>query len=167
VCSDTFDHTSLLLFLETRFGPEVPNLSAWRRATVGDLTAALNLAAVDTSVPSLPATSLTDPRVIGSDCPTSAPADEIDQGLPLVQTYPVPQPNTLPQQEPGGARRPSGVVPCTPPPPTVPSGPPALLVAGAATAMAGLGAFARRRSRLRAGSLSAVSAGEPNAQPQD
>ena len=28
LCSDVFDHTSLLRFLETRFGVEVPNLSA-------------------------------------------------------------------------------------------------------------------------------------------
>jgi hypothetical protein len=40
-CSDTFDHTSLLQFIETRFGVEVPNLSAWRRAATGDLTTAL------------------------------------------------------------------------------------------------------------------------------
>ena len=33
VSSDLFDHTSVLRFLETRFGAEVPNLSAWRRAT--------------------------------------------------------------------------------------------------------------------------------------
>src|SRR6266700_3739767 len=32
VASDRFDHTSLLRFLETRFGAEVPNLSALRRA---------------------------------------------------------------------------------------------------------------------------------------
>ena len=32
-------------FLETPFGAEVPNLSAWRRATVGDLTSALNFKA--------------------------------------------------------------------------------------------------------------------------
>ena len=31
LCSDTFDHTSLLRFLEPRFGAEVPNLSEWRR----------------------------------------------------------------------------------------------------------------------------------------
>ena len=43
VCSDVFDHTSLLRFLETRFGVAVPNLSAWRRETVGDLTSTLNL----------------------------------------------------------------------------------------------------------------------------
>src|SRR5205823_4933947 len=42
VCSQVFDHTSTLLFLERRFGAEVPNLSAWRRHTVGDLTAAFN-----------------------------------------------------------------------------------------------------------------------------
>ena len=41
VVSDTFDHTSTLRLIETRFGVEVPNLSAWRRQTCGDLTATL------------------------------------------------------------------------------------------------------------------------------
>lgn len=55
VCSETFDHTSILRFLETRFGVEVPNLTAWRRQTCGDLTAALNMAGTpDLSVPPLP-----------------------------------------------------------------------------------------------------------------
>jgi phospholipase C len=40
VCSDTFDHSSLLRFLERRFGVLEPHLSAWRRRTVGDLTSA-------------------------------------------------------------------------------------------------------------------------------
>ena len=52
--SNTFDHTSLLRFLETRFGTEVPNLSAWRRSVTGDLTAAFDFVAPNTSVPSLP-----------------------------------------------------------------------------------------------------------------
>jgi phospholipase C len=56
VSSDLFDHTSLLRFLETRFGAEVPNLSAWRRAAVGDLTSAFNFVAPDQSVPALPST---------------------------------------------------------------------------------------------------------------
>jgi len=56
VASDRFDHTSLLRFLETRFGAEVPNLSAWRRGVVGDLTSALNFAAPDATVPPLPST---------------------------------------------------------------------------------------------------------------
>lgn len=40
VCSETFDHTSTLRLIETRWGVEVANLSTWRRTTCGDLTAA-------------------------------------------------------------------------------------------------------------------------------
>jgi phospholipase C len=40
VCGKTFDHTSVLRLIETRFGVEVSNLSKWRRDTCGDLTAA-------------------------------------------------------------------------------------------------------------------------------
>jgi phospholipase C len=43
VNSDTFDHTSLLWFLEARFGVTAPNITAWRRKTVGDLTSTLTL----------------------------------------------------------------------------------------------------------------------------
>jgi phospholipase C len=105
VCSDVFDHTSLLRFLERRFGAEVPNLSEWRRSTTGDLTSAFNFADPRQSVPALPATSLTDPRVVASDCPvgplglTGAP----------VPPYPVPS-NAMPRQEKGKPRRPSGIV---------------------------------------------------------
>jgi phospholipase C len=42
VCSQVFDHTSVLRFLETRFGIQEPNISAWRRAVCGDLTAAFD-----------------------------------------------------------------------------------------------------------------------------
>jgi phospholipase C len=42
VCSEIFDHTSVLQFLETRFGVQEPNISAWRRAVCGDLTAAFD-----------------------------------------------------------------------------------------------------------------------------
>jgi phospholipase C len=47
VNSDTFDHTSLLRFLEARFGVKAPNLTAWRRKTVGDLTSTLSLGSRD------------------------------------------------------------------------------------------------------------------------
>lgn len=57
MCSDVFDHTSTLRFLETRFGVEVPNLSDWRRSATGDLTTALDFSTFDPSVPSLPATA--------------------------------------------------------------------------------------------------------------
>jgi phospholipase C len=44
VCSRDFDHTSVLRLIEARFGVEVPLLSAWRRATTGDLTEAFDFA---------------------------------------------------------------------------------------------------------------------------
>ena len=44
VCSETFDHTSVLRFLEKRFGVEEPNISTWRRAVCGDLTSAFDFA---------------------------------------------------------------------------------------------------------------------------
>jgi phospholipase C len=104
VCSDVFDHTSILRFLETRFGAEVPNLSAWRRSVTGDLTSALNLlAAPDRSVPALPAVSPADSRVTGGNCAIE-PATLGGAPLP---PYPVP-PNSMPRQEPGRPRRPSG-----------------------------------------------------------
>jgi phospholipase C len=109
VCSHKFDHTSVLRFLERRFGPEVPNLTAWRRKHTGDLTAAFNLAsAPDPSLPTLPSPSLADPRVIGSDCPTQAP-DTGSAEFPTVEGYPLPSaPQPFPPQERGTPHRPSG-----------------------------------------------------------
>ena len=49
VRSDIYDHTSLLRFIETRFGVEVPNLSAWRRRTSTDLIGAFDFETFDTS----------------------------------------------------------------------------------------------------------------------
>lgn len=98
VSSDLFDHTSVLRFLETRFGAEVPNLSAWRRAAVGDLTTAFNFSAPDTSVPNLPSTVAALPRII-QECATS---------LLGTSAYSVPNPQTLPVQESGTASAPSG-----------------------------------------------------------
>ena len=43
ICSDVFDHTSLIRLIESRFGVTEPHLSAWRRQTCGDLTSALRL----------------------------------------------------------------------------------------------------------------------------
>ena len=42
VNSQVFDHTSVLRFLEARFGVREPNISAYRRAVCGDLTSAFN-----------------------------------------------------------------------------------------------------------------------------
>jgi phospholipase C len=42
VCSEVFDHTSILRFLERRFGIIEENISDWRRAVCGDLTSAFD-----------------------------------------------------------------------------------------------------------------------------
>ncbi len=42
VNSQVFDHTSILQFLEKRFGVQEPNISPYRRAVCGDLTTAFN-----------------------------------------------------------------------------------------------------------------------------
>ena len=98
VSSDLFDHTSVLRFLETRFGAEVPNLSAWRRATVGDMTSAFNFKAPDTSIPNLPATL---PAV-------SQAIQQCANNLAGFTPYTVPATQTAPVQETGTAPKPSG-----------------------------------------------------------
>ncbi len=109
VCSRTFDHTSVLRFLERRFGPPVPNLSRWRRGHTGDMTAAVNFAeASNPAVPALPVPTLADTRVLASDCPTQAP-DTGSAEFPSVQGYPLPAPpQSMPVQEKGFAKHPSG-----------------------------------------------------------
>jgi len=98
VCSDLFDHTSVLRFLETLFGAEVPNLSAWRRATVGDLTSTFNFKSPDQSIPNLPSTLQGDQQAI-SQCVAN---------LAGFVPYTVPATQALPNQESGPPRRPSG-----------------------------------------------------------
>jgi phospholipase C len=99
VSSDLFDHTSVLRFVETLFGAEVPNLSAWRRSMVGDLTSALNFQGPDNSIPSLPATIPAIPQMI----------QECAANLAGTRAYTLPNPQTLPTQESGQASHPSGV----------------------------------------------------------
>ncbi|MDR5759092.1 phosphocholine-specific phospholipase C [Caballeronia sp. LZ035] len=57
VNSQVFDHTSVLQFIEQRFGVKEPNISPWRRAVCGDLTTAFDFTASDATVPTLPSTS--------------------------------------------------------------------------------------------------------------
>ncbi len=58
IASEVFDHTSQLKLIAKRFGVEIPNVSAWRRKTVGDLTSTLFKSRPDTRVPKLPKTSI-------------------------------------------------------------------------------------------------------------
>ena len=101
VCSDVFDHTSQLRFLEELFGVTAPNISDWRRATAGDLTGTLPvLGSPVTTVPKFKAVSDSlKARPIGKECtveqeielnPTTAPYP-----LPAVQEIPVQGKNKL------------------------------------------------------------------------
>ncbi|MEV6584033.1 phosphocholine-specific phospholipase C [Streptomyces sp. NPDC051582] len=56
VCSQTFDHTSIIQFIERRHGVRSPNISAWRRAVCGDLTSALDFTRGPGTAPALPST---------------------------------------------------------------------------------------------------------------
>jgi phospholipase C len=62
VCSETFDHTSLIGFIERRFAAGRPdlietNITAWRRAICGDLTSAFDFATPNAARVVLPATA--------------------------------------------------------------------------------------------------------------
>lgn len=81
VCPQTFDHTSVLQFLEKWNGVQEPNISAWRRQVCGDLTSAFNFTNADYSLPDLPA-------VFPINCSTGI--------IPSV-----PDPQTFPAQEDG------------------------------------------------------------------
>ncbi|MFG3254294.1 phosphocholine-specific phospholipase C [Streptomyces sp. NPDC048172] len=54
VCSETLDHTSIIRFIEERFGVEEPQITPWRRAVCGDLTSAFDFSLKDTDRPELP-----------------------------------------------------------------------------------------------------------------
>ncbi|MFD8756172.1 phosphocholine-specific phospholipase C [Kitasatospora sp. NPDC059577] len=56
-CSETFDHTSIIRFMERRFGVLEPNISPWRRAICGDLTSAFDFTASNTAKAALPSTA--------------------------------------------------------------------------------------------------------------
>jgi phospholipase C len=99
--SGTYDHTSTLRFLEARFGVPIPNLTAWRRQTVGDLTSTLGFGSRTTTVPSLPATSVAN---LGNACPTpSNLAPFLEPPIPV--SVPNPGHQQLPSQESGTAKR--------------------------------------------------------------
>jgi phospholipase C len=57
VCSQVFDHTSVIQFVEKRFGVHEPNLTTWRRTVSGDLSSAFDFARPDAKVPHLPNTA--------------------------------------------------------------------------------------------------------------
>jgi phospholipase C len=86
VCSETFDHTSVLRFLEQRFGVREPQITPWRRTVAGDLTSAFDFASTRTDVPALPATDAMAPR---------------DRKRHTTYFPKTPAVGTMPTQEPG------------------------------------------------------------------
>ncbi|HEY3713842.1 MAG TPA: alkaline phosphatase family protein [Jatrophihabitantaceae bacterium] len=90
VCSEPFDHTSNLRFLERVTGVRAPNISAWRRETFGDFTSAFRFHGHPAQPPALPDTTgnlaLAQYEIANLPAP-AAPARQV-----------------LPRQEPG--RRP-------------------------------------------------------------
>ncbi|MFE6860922.1 alkaline phosphatase family protein [Nocardia sp. NPDC057668] len=85
VCSELFDHTSVLRFLERVTGVEEPEISAWRRELCGDLTSVLDFASA--AAPVLPAAAPAAPQP-SSGAPQAVPAEQ-----------------RLPQQDSGSAAR--------------------------------------------------------------
>jgi phospholipase C len=81
VCSQVFDHTSVLRFLEARFDIPEPNISAWRRSICGDLTSAFDFSGTPENNP----VRFQVPQPLNS----------------LHQPHHVPAKQLMPQQEPG------------------------------------------------------------------
>jgi phospholipase C len=95
VSGEVLDHSSTLRLIETKFGVEVPNVSAWRRNTVGDMTASLSLGSPSNpSVPALPQAVL-PPTNIDEQQILFALEGFADVG----PNYPPPTSNQMPVQE--------------------------------------------------------------------
>ena len=94
VDSEVFDHTSLIRFIQKRFGtPQAPlhesNISAWRSAVCGDLTSAFNFSTPNSATVPLPSTA------------AYVPTDDLRHASyeplpPAVQATPTQEPGTRP-----------------------------------------------------------------------
>jgi phospholipase C len=98
VDSTPLDHTSALRFLEERFDVTAPNLTAWRRRTVGDLTTTLGFGSPNDARVPLPATPLDLPAA----CPTPT---NLVAFLTTPEPMVIPTHQTMARQEPGTAKR--------------------------------------------------------------
>lgn len=91
VCSEVFDHTSIIRFMEARYAGDNSNLietniTPWRRAVVGDLTSAFDFRNPNGKIVTLPGTSAYIPP---------------DQNRHPDYVPAVPAEQSLPSQEPG------------------------------------------------------------------
>ena len=95
IASETFDHTSVLRFLETLTGVTIPNISAWRRSTFGDLTSALAVSKSGGRFPRLPDTKSALAAAVREVTTLPAPVfPTSNQTVPVQATGPRPAPRT-------------------------------------------------------------------------
>jgi phospholipase C len=99
VCSDTFDHTSVIRLIERRFGVREPNISDWRRRVCGDLTSTLDFGGRPAGFPNLPNPS-GSADVAQQQCSTLPPP-----AVPAKQTFPSQEPGRRPRRGRGSSRR--------------------------------------------------------------
>ena len=86
VNSQVFDHTSVIRFMEQRFGVMEPNITPWRRAVCGDLCSAFDFSKADDRpfMDELPETKTLAERarqLAGLALPVPAPAQHLPQQL--------------------------------------------------------------------------------------
>jgi phospholipase C len=93
VDSNTYNHTSMLQFLETWTGVKAANITDWRRSISGDLTAAFDFARPDFSIPDLPDTV---PLITQSDEEKSFPP--VTTPAEGSQTFPVQESGSRPHR---------------------------------------------------------------------
>jgi phospholipase C len=93
VCSETFDHTSIIRFIGRRFGHGrnlcEANITAWRKAVCGDLTRAFDFANPNAAQPTLPST-------VGYAPPDRERHPDYVPLPPLVQAKPRQEPGVRP-----------------------------------------------------------------------
>jgi phospholipase C len=87
VCSEVFDHTSLIRFIERRFAPShdgliESNITAWRRVVCGDLTSAFDFATPNVARVALPDTAAYMPPD-NQRHPDYVPTPPTNQALPI------------------------------------------------------------------------------------
>jgi phospholipase C len=93
VSSETFDHTSLIRFVEARFGVSEPNITPWRRAICGDLTSAFDFKSASDSVPALPS--------VDSYKPTGTASASYHPTPPASGSVPLQEPGVRPSRQLG------------------------------------------------------------------
>ena len=90
VDSEVFDHTSIIRFIEKRFGSQYsglqePNITPWRRAVSGDLTSAFNFKSPNDATVPLPSTVAYIPPD-NNRHPDYVPVPPVDQALPAQES---------------------------------------------------------------------------------